>query len=81
MRTGRTTTKTAGRKEETGDRERRNSQLDYTKRKSDQPPETIVSRDQGIRNELICMYTNADSFVNKKHEYETRVTTLNPLLA
>jgi len=40
--------------------------------------ETKVSGDQGIRNELICMYTNADSFINNKHGYETIVNTLNP---
>jgi hypothetical protein len=70
--------KTAGGKEETGDRTRRNSQLDYTKRKSGQPPEKTVSRGQGVSNELTCMYTNVDTFINKKHEYETRVHTLNP---
>jgi len=34
--------------------------------KSDQLPETTVSGDQGIKNKLIDMYTNANSFINKK---------------
>ena len=31
-----------------------------------------------MSNELSCMYTNIDTFTNKKYEYEARVNTLKP---
>ena len=58
--------------------ERQNSQLDYTKRKSSQPPVKTVSGGQGTSNALMCMFTNIDTFTNKKYEYETRMNILNP---
>ena len=38
----------------------------------------MVSEGPGIDKELMCMYTNVDSFISKKYEFETRVNTLKP---